>query len=447
MIRIEGMLTTEDNRKHIPLYFDVPDGITQIHIRGDFSPKHTAGQPYPQQISLTVFDPEGPRSEYSKIREEGIIISANYATPGTTPGPIQPGRWILFINAHRIMPPDPVQYHIEISLSSEPPNERPQIWPRGHTSARGAGWYRGDLHTHSVHSDGQFDIPNLAQFARGQGWDFLVLSDHNTISGLPQHYSQASDELLTMGGIELSTMYGHALALGVREWFDWRTTTGEMLAMGELAQQVLDSGGLFVIAHPMDEGDPVCCGCRWEHGDMMPGIASAVEVWNYYWAERNEQALQLFYQWLNEGHPLVATSGTDLHERNPEHMRTAFNVVYAQELSEAAILDGIRRGHLYISAGPELTFKGRTASGVEGIMGDTIPNEHSSVRVCWGQGHEGDLLRLVVDGQPHDERIVGPSGEISWSLESGQAMWCTVELRDPQNGLWAVTNPLFFDNT
>jgi len=55
-----------------------------------------------------------------------------------------------------------------------------------------------------------------------------------------------------------------------------------------------------------------------------------------------------------------------------------------------------------------------------------------------------DGIRFVVDGKVLREQIVGPSGELTWRLTPGQAVWCCVELRDSDEGLWAVTNPIFF---
>ena len=176
-----------------------------------------------------------------------------------------------------------------------------------------------------------------------------------------------------MGGIELSTFFGHALALGAREWLDWRRLDGSEITMPELAQRVLDAGCLFVIAHVMHPGDPECCGCRWERYDMMPGNASAVEVWNGPWAAFNQESLLLFYRWLNEGHRLTATTGTDLHGPPPPDVRGAVNVVYAEDLTEAAVLAAIKAGRSYISAGPELLLNVQTESGREGMIGDTLP--------------------------------------------------------------------------
>lgn len=48
--------------------------------------------------------------------------------------------------------------------------------------AAGPRWYRGNLHTHSLWSDGD-DFPEMiADWYRGHGYDFLGLSDHNVLS-------------------------------------------------------------------------------------------------------------------------------------------------------------------------------------------------------------------------------------------------------------------------
>ena len=46
----------------------------------------------------------------------------------------------------------------------------------------GLQWLAGDLHAHTVHSDGALTVPELAVLAVERGLDFLAITDHNTIS-------------------------------------------------------------------------------------------------------------------------------------------------------------------------------------------------------------------------------------------------------------------------
>lgn len=446
VLTYDGQLTPDDMRQLKPVHFDVPEGVTQINFDFAYSPKHPEGHQFPNQISLMVYDPDGPRLGISKPRPEGSFINAVQPSPGGMPHPITPGQWTVYVLVYRLLTPNnPVDYQLTITLSTDVIDGQPRPFDRGKVASRGPGWYRGDLHAHSIHSDGSWDIPELVQFWRDRKVDFMTLSDHDTISGLAEVRSLADDHLLTLGGIEISTFLGHCVAVGVHEWFDWRTADGQQIPVPDIADKVIASGALFTIAHPRDSGEPWCCGCRWLHEDMMPGNALAVEIWNGYWGERNEEALRLFYSWLNQGHAIVATSGTDIHRRPPENTpgHGAVNVVYAEDLTETAIVAGIKAGRSYISAGPELLVSARSKSGVEGMLGDTLPVEPADIMINWKDANWGSLLRLIVDGMPYAETPIDESGELTWTITK-TSKWCTVEIREPQTGLWAVTNPILF---
>ena len=451
-LELRGALTSADMRQTTPIFIDVPEGVTNIHFLFKFDPKRAIDQKLPYQISLMIFDTNGPRFEISRPDDVGVFINEAAASPGGTPGPLPAGKWMVFILVHRLLSDIPVNYELDITMSFAALDTLPQQWTPGSVASRGPGWYRGDLHAHTIHSDGSWDIPDLVQFWKERDADFMTLSDHNTVSGLAQARSLADDDLLVMGGMELSTYLGHAVAVGepvsADQWFDWRKLDGSQITMPELAQKVIDSGALYTIAHPMALGDPICCGCRWQHHDMMPGNTLAVEVWNGGWSPNNHEALQWFYHWLNEGYRLTAVSGTDLHGPPSGKSRGAVNVVYAQELSERAIIDAIKAGHSYISAGPELIVTATTADGHEAMIGDTLAPHHAAsgpttVRVTWQGAQEGDSVRFVVDGWVYREKIVEEAGELSWQLAPGQAKWFSAELRDAQDGLWAVTNPIY----
>ena len=108
--------------------------------------------------------------------------------------------------------------------------------------------------------------------------------------------------LLCIPGMELTTYYGHANALGIPDWIDWRVARpegalelpGEAEAgepdpglvtgtMAAAAAEVHRLGGTFVINHPRATGYPYCTGCRWEFGDQSADYADLLEVWNGPW--------------------------------------------------------------------------------------------------------------------------------------------------------------------
>lgn len=438
-----GTLTHADSKRNIEHAFEVPDGATRIRISLEHTPHRASGAEHANQVSLSLFDPDGFRGARHNNADQTIRLSSGQATPGYLPGEIVTGTWAVFLDTHRILPPEPLEYRITVDVDSEPVHQSPHYYAPGTTAPRGPGWYRGDLHGHTLHSDGAWDVPDFLQFARDHGLDFVTLTDHNTVSGLTQFASLGDDNLLTIGGMELTTYHGHALALGTREWHEWRSLEGR--SMEDLARAILDKGLLFVIAHPRSPGDPACTGCRWEFDEMMPGIAPAVEIWNGIWRQYNEEGLRLYYTWLNEGHRLVATSGTDIHRPPPEDVTgAAANVVYAEELSESALLAAIRQGRLYLSAGPDLRLTAIGDSGAETIMGGTIVATRTiHVRASWHNTTNGDRLRLIVNGVLHEEIDVPHADERSWDLAGETTCWFLLEVRDSQGTMRAITNPIF----
>ncbi len=441
-LHIEGTLTEQDNHRHINHPFTVPEGATCLDIDFEYEPKRV--EKYGNLLTLSLFDPQSERGTGHRGQpHQHVMVSSGAATPGYRAGALQSGTWNVMINSNLINAGSPVNYHIDITFGFDPQPE-PLVWTRGTTEPRGKGWYRGDLHGHTIHSDGSWDVDGLLGFARQHQLDFVTLSDHNTLSALPQMDSLSSDELLTMGGFELTTFYGHALALGVRQGVDWRVRSGER-TMTQIKAEVEALGGLFAIAHPKAPGDPVCTGCHWDYDDLMPGSAHVVEIWNEHWdsGSNNEEALQLWYQWLNEGYTLVATVGTDIHGMPDPALEFGFNHVFAESMSEVAILDAVRRGHNYLSSGPQLTFTGTSSSGETVMMGDVLRGQAGQATGQWSACHEGDHLRFIVNGQVKDEFAADTASEHTWTVEDGSVQWCLIEVRNQKGSLRAVTNPIF----
>jgi hypothetical protein len=441
MISFTDVIQPSQIKQHLLVPFQVPSGIRQIDIKFDYEPHKVEGRN--NLLTLTLFDSHQVRGEGHKMQpQQQVTISPTMATPGYVAGELPSGEWTVAINTHMVLAP--VTYRLQIQLSTQETATATQNLPVGSTAGRGSGWYRGDLHGHTIHSDGSWDVPDLVAYARSQGLDFVTLTDHNTISGLAQIASLSADDLLTMGGMELTTYYGHVLALGVRDWIDWRVQTG-VRTMSDILQEVEQHRGLFVIAHPMSLGDPICTGCDWQYADVMPGQARCIEIWNTTWDEpdsRNELALQLWYRWLNERYRMVATTGSDIHHKPRSNTKYGRDTVYAQELSERAILNAVRQGHLYLSVGPRLDLQATTADGQTAMMGDCVHASTAHLKISWADVPAESALRWIVDGEVKQELRCDKDG--STDLECVAGRWSLFELRDSANRMLAVTNPVFF---
>ncbi len=449
--RFQGTLTSGDMKRHILHPFEVPPHATRLDIRF-----HYTAPPVDELrnlLCLSLFDPTGFRgAAHRGGGDQHVHISLDRATPGYRPGTLPPGPWTIEIETHRIIPGAPCDYRLDIVVetsSADPPSPAPSTTARPQpVLRRTAGWYRGDLHAHTIHSDGTWDMKSLTQIARAYRLDFITITDHNTVTGLADIPRNPPEDLLIMAGMELTTFWGHALSLGTYDWIDWRVRPGER-SMADIAHEVAAMGGLFVIAHPGIQGDPVCTGCDWRYPEVMPGPAHVVEVWNGPWDEdsENERSLAMWYVWMNQGHRLVATAGTDAHgptgQATPADLNVGFNVVHADALSQEAILQAIARGHLYLSSGPRVDLHGRAQTGEHAMMGDVLPCGAAEIRVSWDGCPSHARARLIADGAPLDEWRPDRRSSRSWTIADGQARWCLVEIRDGQSRLLALTNPIF----
>jgi hypothetical protein len=437
IVRLEGVLTTEHHKGHVPCRFAVPEGVTRLSIRLDASPARAAGAAFDNLISLSLFGPAGPRGARHNNPEWDLVVDAHAATPGYLPGPIEAGEWTLYLDTFRILGPDPVAYRADIAFGFDPAPHVAAPVPRL-PAPRGPGWYRGDLHAHSEHSDASWTVPDFIAFAQRQGLDFATITDHNTPSSHHPAMALGGDDLLVMGGIELTTHFGHALTLGGRGWHEWRAGSMPGVSMTGIAEAAIAAGRPFVIAHPMAPGDPACTGCRWEFAEMTPGPARLVEVWNGgVWSDYNEEGLALVRSWLRAGHRLRLTAGTDIHGHSDESPLMGFNHVHARALTEEAILEAVAAGRNYLSSGPRLVL----AAGDAPMGGVAAPGEALTAEIATGA--EALTLRLVTAAGVVLESAVAPETATVLPLGAMPEGFAMAELRAVDGTLRAVTNPIF----
>ncbi|MBM4456341.1 MAG: phosphotransferase [Chloroflexi bacterium] len=449
-----GQLTARDCKRHIPHAFVAPADSRELQIHFRFTPAR--GHGVANLLTLTLFDPHGFRGAGHRGGAcHQVRLTAEEATPGYLRGQLPAGAWNVQIDTHMIMPAEAVCYWLDVSIvrGGVSSSETPIVFepPAHKTPRRGPGWYRGDLHTHTNHSDGgKRTVAELIQSARQAGLDFVFLTDHNTNAGQVEMPAGSlrpddlsSNDLLMASGIELTTFWGHALCLGAREWIDWRVRpgTGDIAAIAAAAR---GRDQVFIIAHPQSKGDPGCTGCAWRFGEMMPGDARLVEIWNGPWAgnSNNEGSLALWYDWLNQGLRLVATAGSDTHGSRDYGRWPGFSVIYAEELSEAALLKALAAGRLYLSAGPQLAFQGQMADGACAISGDTVSTP-ADFTVTWANCPEDAQLRLIANGRLLRVSPTGDQGVYAWRMTPADADWVLAEVRNRDGEMLAITNPIF----
>ncbi len=420
--------------------FDVPPGTRRIRVRVRHERFAVPGGLPGNVLDLGLFGPAGWevgnaagfRGWSGGARSE-VEVAEGYATPGYLAGPIEAGTWAVALGPV-VLNPRGMRWWLAVTLDDRSPAPAPGPRPVEPPARRGPGWYRGDLHLHTVHSDGQRQPAGLVRAARDAGLDFVVSTEHNTSAA--HHADWPAGGVLVIPGEEVTTRYGHWLAVGLPPgaWVDWRYRPGDGW-FDRCARAVRAGGGLVVAAHP---AVPVPC-AAWEFGYRQ---VDAVEVWNGRWTPDDEVALRVWDRLLRRGRRLVAVGGSDAHaEADP--VGRPQTVVHATGLSTVEVLAGLRLGRCYLagSAGVTLTLEAGCGAG---------PGQDAAVPV---------EVRAEVRGAPRTRlalhsatgvvarTAVGESGvgAVSWVARDAAATFVRAEVRRDHwaRSMVALTNPIW----
>ncbi len=447
------------------LPFTMPKGVRSLEVSYDFHPHDTGLGFSTNVVDIGVFDPSGRGlgdadgfRGWSGGARRHFRLTHHWATPGYLAGPLTPGRWHVILGPFLINPPG-TPWHVRVTMEYGDP-----VQPAFHADhaptavpGSGPGWYRGDLHLHSIFSDGQWTPAQLVAQARANGLDFMGTSDHNTNAATRVFGHHVPDGFLVVSGEEVTTRNGHWLATGTTPgtWVDWRYRAKDHV-LHRFTDLTRSLGGAAIAAHPFV---PVA-GTRW---DFSPTYAwmDAVEVWNGPWAIWNQLAVAAWHTQLAGGHYTPAVGNSDSHH-DGQVVGLPQTVYRAESLSTAAIMAAVKGGHCWIaeSSGVDLTFTatGTTTTTTVGGPGDTVTLSDGEQLAC----------HLVLSGVPNTvAQLIGTSGVLAGAvIDDGGTLtldhdvdvtegFVRVEVRRPASAppdptadqssvpMVALTNPVF----
>jgi hypothetical protein len=437
---LSGVVTAKDKGTYQEHPFTVPAGVTRIDVEFTYQHKGAGAE-----LEIGVFDPERFRGT-SRFSKDRFHLSPFEATPSYVPGPLVPGTWRFSLGIPSIGATMTSEWRATIRFSTGPT-------PRdGLASAlkSEAGWYVGDLHAHTLHSDGfgcrsDDEAVNrgcqpweVVEAARAKKLDFLAITDHNTTT----HHAdlatlqESVKTLLLLRGQELTTFHGHANVYGTSRVIDFRLGF-KGRSMADVMTDVEREGALLSINHPGRETGDRCTGCGWDAPQTPWNRIQAMEVINGGVIEGKTAGMPFWYARLNEGHHITAIGGSDDHgARSPRsRVGSPATVVYARELSEAALIEGIRSGRVYV----------RTR-GPEGPVLDvtSAPGSGDEVRLTMVIGRAaGQNLEIVRNGEVIALlRVDADDTTLTHVVPLGAGKWVHVRLRDA-TGITAFSNPVY----
>jgi hypothetical protein len=389
---------------HFRVPFEVPAGTRELEVRHDDGSEVDI-------LDWGLEDPRGVFRGWGGGNSEPAVVSASAASRSYVPGPLPAGTWSVVVGKAKLTSPV-VRWSVEIVLRDEvtlPPQPERRPFEDPGALRAGRAWYAGDFHVHSRESgDASATLDEIAALAVEQGLDFVVITDHDTVTGADfLTDAQARwPELLLVPGTEYTTYQGHATAFGATRWVDHKLGLDGLTIEDAVAAYRAD-GVFFSLNHPALELGDLCIGCAWTLPvpEGVGGIEVATGAAEPFGAAFTPVVLAQWESLADEGRLLTPLGGSDDHRAGQDEGLGAARIgnpvtmVLADELSIGALGRALERGDTAVKLRDR--FDPLAELAVEGPI--------ASLRVTGGAGGE---VRWIVNGAQVGSVAVGGTDEV-----------------------------------
>lgn len=391
---------------YLTLPFDMPENVERFELAYRY-PKDSRNV-----VDLGLVDSRGEQVGASASKRPEIFVSAVDATPGYTPCELRSGKWQIMVGAYKVGPAGiDVEYTLRFVFKSP-------------------CWLIGETHSHSYASDGILSRQALAEHAAGHGFDYLIITDHNT--PLRPCDMPKVKGLTVIPGSEWTHYQGHANFLGLHQPYDRPFFTNDFAAVQERFQYAHENGATIVINHPTDESLPF----KFELSQLPFDL---IEVWNGPMRPSNLRAIALWQKLLESGRKIPAIAGSDYHRNE---LGTALGVpatlVRAQSRSARDILSALRAGKSYMVY--QLKSPRLEMCYGEAGLGDCVAWEPGRLLEIEMNGLKaGDIIKLIGADFTHEFPRIEADGDFQGVFEPLKPGFVRLEL---WQALYGVLMPM-----
>ena len=267
----------------------------------------------------------------------------------------------------------------------------------------GGQWLRGNLHVHTTKSDGLRSPQRIINDYARLGYDFLMISDHDTYTAPKDYRRYKSKGLILIPGNEISANGPHMLHVGA----------DRRIEPSALRQQVINdvnaSKGFVVVNHPnwLEDFDH----CPVEKMHQWIGYAG-LEIYNgvISFLQGSPYATNKWDMLLSKGRRLWGFATDDCHW-GVKDQGLGWNVAYVKRKTAAGVVEALQAGRFYASSGVtidsirvrsgKITIRTANARRIVALRQDAVrvavsddsaievevPDDAAYVRFeCWGDG-------------------------------------------------------------
>lgn len=435
------------NLIYIPV--EIPIGFNSIRVDEVYS----SGEGKDKNVlNMGIYDPKGSAvgnpigfRGWSGGAKKSFFINNETASTGYIAGPIYSGIWEILIYPSDVSDAG-FDWEVKITAIKGKETSFYKSDPAKGFINDIPGWYHGDLHLHTLHSDGKRTAQELIDEAHTQKLNFIISTEHNTNSANLDWGKYDSKDLLIINGEEVtSTEFGHWNAIGLNPdtYIDWRYSPEEGW-ISKMVDKVHNDSGLAIINHPFYNLQMI------NSFKYDFSLFDGVEVWNGSWNRLNNLAVDWWNEQLTSGHKLIPIGASDSHvsSGSPNNLGFPQTVVYAQGLSKSQIMKAIKNGKVYIRANESTKIAFEAKSGNEiAMLGDTLKVAEGQepfqidlmVEHCKGQN-----VKIISNlGLFKEIKLESDREDLSFQVHDSKIKFLRVEIRSAEEKMLALTNPIF----
>jgi len=226
---------------------------------------------------------------------------------------------------------------------------------------------RGNIHTHSLRSDGDSPAEVVMAWYRDHGYDFLALTDHNRHLDVSDYQHIENGSFVLIPGEEVSMAAAgkpiHVNALCTHSTIGEARFDSRTAAVQWAVDQIGSQGGVALINHPN-----FVWSLRLEHLAPIRG-AHMIEVYSghpharSHGDDRHDSVEQMWGELVALGSRWAPAAVDDMHQLGPVPTEgvpqarpgTGWVEVYGAELDADSICSALGAGRLYATNGPQLS--------------------------------------------------------------------------------------------
>jgi len=292
-------------------------------------------------------------------------------------------------------------------------------------------WVKGNTHTHTTLSDGDYSPENAVKWYKSHGYQFLVLSDHYAVAPDEFFTSNSDSSFVVIPGTEMHLLVNlgkfavHCNSIGIGITTppqEYKDIGKSLVSLQKTAQK---AGAIFQVNHPSFHVlDPTAI--------THVNAPALVEVYNHGTINSQFGLLataafeQCYDEALSAGRKLFCVASDDTHHYNssPDHPPGGgFIFVHVKKLSRQDILDSIRAGNFYASTGVEFTQCSSTGKSIA-VKVKTTAGQKYTIKFIGYEGklldeHNGSSATYRLKGGKSETyirvKVVSSSGKFAWS--------------------------------